>query len=288
MEEQSPAAGAPSGTVGGTRPVAEDAHFAAESPRPGAEGSRPAVEDSRPDAEGSRPGADSPRPDAEAPVAEVRGAASSAPKVRKTRAERPAPSPSKKARRRHPARAAIIAALVAVVLISGAAMGGFSWLRWFSENDAADLQGTWYLAGTATPIEITEDRIQLTDDVSYRYTLNDGDKTFELSFGNLNGGGRYRFSLDRNQVALVDGDFSGADTLGDDFGWTLRALVEAAQGRVLPPEEKAAKGVTLLSRTPTGSPVRPEASDVADKPEASDVPEKPESDAVPEKTDGRA
>lgn len=306
MEEQSPAAGAPSGTVGGTRPVAEDAPLAAESPGPraGAEGSRPAVEGPRPDAGGLRPGAESPRPDAEGPrpdaetpVAEARGTASSAPKVRKARAERPAPSPSKRSRRRHPVRTAILAALVVIVLVAGAVMGGFSWLRWFSENDAADLQGTWYLAGTATPIEITEDRIQLTDDVSYRYTLNDSDKTFELSFGNLNGGGRYRFSLDRNQVALVDGDFSGADTLGDDFGWTLRALIEAAQGRVLAPEEKAAKGVTLLSRTPTGSPARPEASDVPgeseasdapDKPESSDVPEKPESDAAPEKTDGRA
>lgn len=281
MEEQSPAVGAPSGTVGGTRPVAEDAPLAAESPGPraGAEGSRPAVEGPRPAAEGSRPDAEGPRPDAETPVAEARGTASSAPKVRKARAERPAPSPSKRSRRRHPVRTAILAALVVVVLVAGAAMGGFSWLRWFSENDAADLQGTWYLAGTATPIEITEDRIQLTDDVSYRYTLNDSDKTFELSFGNLNGGGRYRFSLDRNQVALVDGDFSGADTLGDDFGWTLRALIEAAQGRVLAPEEKAAKGVTLLSRTPTGSPARPEASD---------VPERPESDAEPETTDERA
>ncbi len=281
MEEQSPAAGAPSGTVGGTRPVAEDAPLAAGSPGPraGAEGSRPAAEGSRPGAESPRPDAEGPRPDAETPVAEVRGAASSVPRVRKARAERPVPSPSKKSRRRHPVRAGIIAALVVIVLVAGAAMGGFSWLRWFSENDAADLQGTWYLAGTATPIEITEDRIQLTDDVSYRYTLNDSDKTFELSFGNLNGGGRYRFSLDRNQVALVDGDFSGADTLGDDFGWTIRALIEAVRGRVLAPEEKAAKGVTLLSRTPTGSPARPEASD---------VPEKPESDAAPEKTDGRA
>ncbi len=56
----------------------------------------------------------------------------------------------------------------------------------FSEDDAADFTGTWYLAGTTAPIAITEDRIQLTDDVSYRYAmLNDQDKTFELSFGNL-------------------------------------------------------------------------------------------------------
>ena len=76
----------------------------------------------------------------------------------------------------------------------------------------------------------------------------------------LKGGGRYRFSLDRNQLALVDGDFSAADTLGDDITWTLRALTESAQGRVLAPGE-AARGVTLLSRMPTGTPSLPEATD---------------------------
>ena len=74
--------------------------------------------------------------------------------------------------------------VIVVVLLVGAAAGGFAWLRWFSEDDAADFAGTWYSAGTATPITLTEDRIQLTDDVSYRYALNDQDKTFELSFGN--------------------------------------------------------------------------------------------------------
>ncbi len=167
-------------------------------------------------------------------------------------------------------RVAVVSVVVVVVLLVGAAAGGFAWLHWFSEDDAADFAGTWYLAGTATPITITDDRIQLTDDVSYRYALNDQDKTFELSFGNLKGGGRYRFSLDRNQLALVDGDFSGADTLGDDIAWTLRALAEGAQGRVLAPEE-AARGVTLLSRTPTGTPSLPEAADTPEAPAGEDA-----------------
>ena len=167
-------------------------------------------------------------------------------------------------------RVAVVSVVIVVVLLVGAAAGGFAWLHWFSEDDAADFAGTWYLAGTATPVTITEDRIQLTDDVSYRYALNDQDKTFELSFGNLKGGGRYRFSLDRNQLALVDGDFSGADTLGDDIAWTLRALAEGAQGRVLAPEE-AARGVTLLSRTPTGTPSLPEAADTPEAPAGEDA-----------------
>lgn len=86
----------------------------------------------------------------------------------------------------------------------------------------------------------------------------------------MKGGGRYRFSLDRNQLALVDGDFSGADTLGDDIAWTLRALAEGAQGRMLAPEE-AARGVTLLSRTPTGTPSLPEAADAPEAPAGEDA-----------------
>lgn len=230
MEEQSPAAGAPTGSGG--RPPAEGRFRSAATTAATAQ--KPSSRRAAPSGEG----------DAGREVRKGREGRSSA--------------PSRK--RRHPMRVAVVSVVIVVVLLVGAAAGGFAWLRWFSEDDAADFTGTWYLAGTTAPIAITEDRIQLTDDVSYRYALNDQDKTFELSFGNLKGGGRYRFSLDRNQLALVDGDFSAADTLGDDITWTLRALTESAQGRVLAPGE-AARGVTLLSRTPTGTPSLPEATD---------------------------
>ena len=230
MEEQSPAAGAPTGSGG--RPPAEGRFRSAATTAATAQ--KPSSRRAAPSGEG----------DAGREVRKGREGRSSA--------------PSRK--RRHPVRVAVVSVVIVVVLLVGAAAGGFAWLRWFSEDDAADFTGTWYLAGTTAPIAITEDRIQLTDDVSYHYALNDQDKTFELSFGNLKGGGRYRFSLDRNQLALVDGDFSAADTLGDDITWTLRALTESAQGRVLAPGE-AARGVTLLSRTPTGTPSLPEATD---------------------------
>lgn len=144
----------------------------------------------------------------------------------------------------------VTCAVVAVVLVAGLVVGGFAYLRWFAADDGADIQGTWYLAGTATPITITEDRICLTDDVSYPYTLDEGAKTIQFSFSNLAGAGCYRFSLDRQQLALVDGQFSGADTLGRDIGWTIQALVTHLQGDTLPPAEEAGKGLTLLSREP--------------------------------------
>ena len=240
MEEQSPAAGAPTGSGG--RPPAEGRFRSAATTAATAQ--KPSSRRAAPSGEG----------DAGREVRKGREGRSSA--------------PSRK--RRHPVRVAVVSVVIVVVLLVGAAAGGFAWLRWFSEDDAADFTGTWYLAGTTAPIAITEDRIQLTDDVSYRYALNDQAKTFELSFGNLKGGGRYRFSLDRNQLALVDGDFSAADTLGDDITWTLRALTESAQGRVLAPGE-AARGVTLLSRTPTGTPSLPEATDTPEAPAGEDA-----------------
>lgn len=163
--------------------------------------------------------------------------------------------------------AAVATSLVLAALVVGA-VAGFAWLRWFSVDDAADIQGTWYLAGTATPIEITEDRIVLTDDVSYRYALNPGDKTIAFTFTNLAGSGCYRFSLDRQELALVDGSFTGADTLGRDMGWLVEALVKKLQGDKLAPAEAGGEGLTLLSRTPTGSPTakaRDEEDPKADK-----------------------
>lgn len=152
-------------------------------------------------------------------------------------------------------RGKIVALSVTAVLavLTVALMAGFGWLRWLAADDATDLRGTWYLAGTATPIIITEDRIHLTEDVSYRYTMDTHDKTIQFSFGDLSGSGRYRFSLDRNELALVDGAFSGGDTLSDDIGWTIHAFWENLLGGRLAPAEKSGKGVTLLSRTPAAT-----------------------------------
>ena len=182
----------------------------------------------------------------------------------RSRAARPATRPAAKTKKKSRwtrGRIAVVSAGALIVAMLVAVAVGFAWLRWFSADDAADLQGTWYLAGTATPIVITDDRIQLTDDVSYRYTLDTADKTIQFTFGNLAGEGCYRFSLDRNQLALVDGTFTGSDTLNADVGWTIQALWENLQGKVLPPAEKAGKGVTLLSRTPAPGATPPAADE---------------------------
>lgn len=141
--------------------------------------------------------------------------------------------------------------LLATALTAGVS---FAYLRWFAHDDAADIQGTWYLAGTDTPVTIDDGRIHLTSDVSYPYTLDTGDKTIQFSFANLAGAGTYRFSLDRNQLALVDGISTEASTMASDAAWMLGAVIALLQGEVLPPADENQEGLTLLSRTPASGP----------------------------------
>lgn len=135
----------------------------------------------------------------------------------------------------------LVVALVAVI-------GGFSCFRWLLNDDASDFQGTWYVAGTDAPISISADAIALNGEVSYGYTLDASTKTVAFTFSDLSGAGHYRFSLDRQYLAIMDGSFGWWDTLSDDFGWTANALILSAQGQQASPA--GAENVTLLSRTP--------------------------------------
>ncbi len=143
----------------------------------------------------------------------------------------------------------IVAAVTAVLVV--AALVAFSIFRWAVGNDAQDIQGTWYVAGTDVPVEITQDAIKLNDEVSYAYVVDAGAKTVAFSFGDLNGSGHYRFSLDRQQLAIMDGSFNGVDTFFGDLGWMPGALIQAAQGTQASPA--GAADVTLLSRTPASA-----------------------------------
>lgn len=144
----------------------------------------------------------------------------------------PRPKVGEKATREKPRGAwrVVRIALIAVACVVVVACGAFSAYRWLYGNDATDFQGTWYVEGTDTPIAIEESSITLKDDVAYSYELDAGAKTLSFTFGNLQGEGHYRFSLDRTQLAVMDGKFGWWDTLASDFSWTLGALVAAVQG----------------------------------------------------------
>lgn len=150
-------------------------------------------------------------------------------------------------------RAGFAARIVAIVLavLVVASVGGFSWYRWLYGDDAVDIQGTWYIAGTDTPIVVTEDQIVLNEEVSYDYVLDESAKTIEFTFSYLAGSGHYRFSLDRQALAIMDGQFGWWDTIGEDIVWLPGALLDAAGGVSASPA--GAGGVTLLSRQPASA-----------------------------------
>lgn len=118
----------------------------------------------------------------------------------------------------------IVFAVVAVLII--AAVGVLSYFRWGAYDDHADMQGTWVIEGTNTKVKISEDKIRLNKEVSYSYIIDPMSKTLEFDFGQLDGKGRYRFSLDRNKLSLMDGKFESTDTLSEDIPWTIQSFFD--------------------------------------------------------------
>ncbi|MEG2459154.1 MAG: hypothetical protein RSA89_05040 [Raoultibacter sp.] len=103
-------------------------------------------------------------------------------------------------RRRWPKRV-LLALLMAVIVVAAA----FSWHRWLRFDDATDIQGTWQLSPATMTVVINDEKVKLTQDVAYAYTLNTWAKTIQFSFGNLTGSGLYEFSADRTTLVIVEG-----------------------------------------------------------------------------------
>ena len=139
-----------------------------------------------------------------------------------------------------------------MVLVVVAVVIAFSCWRWTFANDAQDIQGTWYIAGTQKTVDITSDGIKLSDDVTYSYTIDEGAKTLSLSFGNMEGEARYRFSLDKQTLALRDGKTTWGNSLSEDISWTIAALGRAIQGEQASPE-LSGDSTMVLTRTPQDS-----------------------------------
>ena len=130
--------------------------------------------------------------------------------------------------------------LLVVLLI----VGGFSWDRWLRYDDAAEFQGEWQTHGTTAVVVIDGETIKLTEDVSWSYKLDTDAKTISYTFGNMEGSGRYRFSLDRSQLVISDGSgYTWLSTLADDIAWQFDQLV-----RAIPAQANACRTMRRLRR----------------------------------------
>lgn len=165
----------------------------------------------------------------------------------------------------------VVAVLVAIAVVV-VTVGSFSWGRWLRYDDAADFQGAWYANGTTSLVTVDGQEIHLTSDVAYGYTLDTGAKTITFTFGDLQGQGRYRFSADRSELVITDGDgFSFWGNLFSDIGWQFGQLITGLQGKEAPREE-VVDGVTVLDRTPgEGAVAAPASSAPAQDADASSV-----------------
>lgn len=190
--------------------------------------------------------------------------------------------PSRRAagkKKRSPLRIAlaVTGGVVAALVVVSAA---FLIDRWALHDDAADLQGTWYIYGTNVVVPIDQNSIGLSSDTSYKYTMDTQAKTVTYTIGNLSGTSHYRFSSDRSLVALIeDGKHVFTATLLDDVSWWFTSAGNAISGKpVLPGPQQS--NVVMLSRAPSvpasvvGSPTEegesPEADDAAESAEESE------------------
>ncbi len=171
-------------------------------------------------------------------------------KAPERRSKKARETPAKK--HRWPRVAAL--AIVLVVLVVAAA---FSWDRWLRYDDAQDMTGEWDVPGTGTVIVLDGQAIKLTDEVSWPYTLDTGAKTISFTFGNRSGEGRYRFSPDRTQLTIMEGEgYSWTSTLFEDIAWSFDNVVRAVQGQpsATVPSDDSVTTLSLVSHDGSASP----------------------------------
>lgn len=180
----------------------------------------------------------------------------------------------------HKRRWPLIVVLVLLALVV-AVVGTFSWDRWLRYDDAAEFSGEWQAHGTTGVVVIDGERIKLTDDVAYVYKLDPTAKTISFTFGNMAGQGRYRFSLDRSQLVITEGEgYSWLSTLLDDIGWMWDQALRAVQGQ---PQEDvvAGEGVTVLDRLSHDATAAPRSGEALPEPTPEPEPA-PEGETTPQ------
>ena len=148
----------------------------------------------------------------------------------------------------------IVFALFAFLILAAVAWASFfAWDRWGRYDDYADIQGEWYVDGTAALVTIDENAIHLDEHVAYAYELNEHDKTIKFSFGSWEGQGRYRFSDDRRRLLVIDGEFTSMGNLLDDLAQPFDEMAVVGSRSALASGEGATGSSGSAEAVPTGS-----------------------------------
>lgn len=94
----------------------------------------------------------------------------------------------------------ILAILIVVAFLAIAAT------RWWTVDDESDILGTWQNETSSLTVEVTDEKIKLSDDVICGYSLNTADKSIDLKLDTKKGRSHYVFSPDRNELLIIDED----------------------------------------------------------------------------------
>lgn len=124
----------------------------------------------------------------------------------------------------------VVLVIVASLLVVVVALVNYASLsRWVFVDDATDIKGSWHLSAEPVSIVISDTEMNLADEVSYTYTMDTQAKVINETLGNMKGAARYRFSEDRNSVAIFDD--SSSDWLNNAM-IDLRWYVDCAFAKV--------------------------------------------------------
>lgn len=114
-----------------------------------------------------------------------------------------------------PTAGALVALCVVFVIVCI-----YSMTRWVLPQDSADIRGTWTMDGAKNSVVISESQINLAGQADYDYTLDINAKTIQVGFFTKGGSAHYRFSADRQSLAIIESDdLSWTATLADDLAW---------------------------------------------------------------------
>lgn len=124
----------------------------------------------------------------------------------------------------------VVLAIVAFLLVVVVALVTYASLsRWVFVDDVTDIKGSWHLSAEPVSVVISDTEMNLADEVSYTYTMDTQAKVINETLGNMKGAARYRFSEDRNSVAIFDD--SSSDWLNNAM-IDLRWYVDCAFAKV--------------------------------------------------------
>lgn len=111
-----------------------------------------------------------------------------------------------------------------IVIIAGI----FSFYRWFAFDDAADIQGNWKIGSSQKVVPITSDKITLTDDATYSYSLDKTAKKITVKLGDMSGNSHYSFSFDRKQLVIVDKDLNALEAVFTDVSDLFSSVTDGS------------------------------------------------------------